>query len=133
MRNLPGTKAERGGVVVAGLHLKFRPVDGAAVEAWRRSRLEPATAQAKLLERFAQKHSGGFAGASRGILLLAAVDQAVEKRSGRDDDSTRSDGASVAEADADDSPARTVVGRWPLVVGRCCATGLGFGRPVFSW
>ena len=111
MRDPPGTKAERRGIVVAGLHLKLRPVDGAAVEARRRTRLEPATPQTKLLEGLAQKHGGGFAGASRGILLFAAVDQAVQKRAGRDDDSGGADGASVAEADAEDSLAFVVVGR----------------------
>ena len=118
MRHPPGAKAERGGIGVAGLHLKLRPVDGAAVETRRRSGLQPATAQAKLLQSFAQKHGGGFAGASRGILLLAAMDQAVEERAGGDDDSGRADGASVAQADAADSLALIVVGRWSLVVGR---------------
>ena len=89
MRDPPGAKAERRGIVVTGLHLKLRPVDGAAVEARRRAGLEAATAQAELLERFAQKHGGRFAAASGGILLLAAVDQAVEKRAGRDDDGLR--------------------------------------------
>src|SRR6478609_5108486 len=125
MRDPPGTKAERGGIVVTGLHLKLRPVDGAAVEARRRSGLEPATAQAQLLERFAQEHGSGFTGASCRILLLATVDQAVEKGASRDDDCTRADAASVAEADACHSLAL-------VVVGRCCAPGLGFGRPVFS-
>src|SRR6476469_7785360 len=114
MRDPPGTKAERGGIVVTGLHLKLRPVDGAAIEARRRSRLEPATAQPKLLERFAQKHGGRFTGASGGILLLATVDQAIEKRAGRDDDRGGADGAPVAKADAGHSPAG-------VVVGRCCA------------
>ena len=127
MRDPPGTKAERGGIVVTGLHLKLRPVDGAAIEARRRARLEPATPQSKLLEGISQKHGGGFAGASRGILLFAAMDQAVQKRAGRDDDSGGADAASVAEADAEDSLASLTVGRWPFLHFR-----LGFGRPVFS-
>jgi len=42
-------KAERGGVGVAGLKLKLRPVDSATIEARRRTRLEAAAAQAELL------------------------------------------------------------------------------------
>ena len=54
------------------------------------------------LERFAQENGGRFAAASGGILLLAAVDQAVEKGAGGDDDGLGADGAAVAELDAED-------------------------------
>ena len=89
VRDALGAEAERGGIGVAGLHLKARPVDGAAVEARRRAGLEAASAQAELLQGFAEQDGGGFAGASGGILLLAAVDQAVEEGAGRDDDGLR--------------------------------------------
>ena len=109
-----GAEAERSGVGVAGLKLKLRPVDGAAVEAWRRAGLEAAAAQSELFERFAEKDSGGFAGAARGILLLAAVDEAVEESAGGNDDCARADGAAVAQSDA----AADAVGRLrSLVVG----------------
>jgi len=48
-----GAEAEGGGVVVAGLDLEAGPVDGAAVEAWRRAGLEAAAAQPELLQSFA--------------------------------------------------------------------------------
>ena len=120
MRKLNGV-----GSASPGCTWKLRPVDGAAVEARRRAGLEAAAAQAKLLQRFAQQDGGRFAGASRGILLLAAVDQAVEKRAGGDDDGGGADGAAIAEADAEDSLA-SVVGRRSLV-------GLpGFGSQFLS-
>ena len=80
--------------------MKLRPVDGASVEPRRSARLQAAAAQAKLLQRFAQQNGVGLAAASGGILLLAAVDQPVEKCSGGDDDGLRADGAAVAELDA---------------------------------
>src|SRR4029079_10331564 len=98
----PGTKAEGSGIGIAGLHLKLGPVDSPAVESRRRPGLEPATSQTELLQRLAQQHSGRFSGAARRIWLLAAVDQAIEERSGRNNDSSRADVASVTEADADD-------------------------------
>ena len=97
-----GTEAERRGVGVARLDCKFRPVNGAAIEARRRSRLQAAAAQAELLERFAQQHSVRFAGASCWILLLAAVDKSVEKCSGGDDHGGSADGAAIAQLDAVD-------------------------------
>ena len=100
MRDLLGAEAEGRGIVVAGLHCELRPIDGASVETRRSAGLEAAAAQAERFECFAQQDRGGFAAASRGILLLAAVDQAVEKCSGGDDDGLRADGAAVAQLDA---------------------------------
>ena len=98
MRDSLGAKAEWRGIDVAGLHLKLRPVDGAAVEARRRAGLQAASAKAELLQRFAEQNGGGFAGASRRILLFAAMDQPVEESSGGDDDGLGADGAAVAKA-----------------------------------
>ena len=64
---------------------KLRPVDGAAVEAWWRAGFQAALAEAEALEGFAEEDRGGFAGAARGVLLLAAVDEAVEEGAGGDD------------------------------------------------
>ena len=105
MRDALGAEAERRGIVVAGLHLKAGPVDGAAIEARRSAGLEAASAQAEIFQRFAQQDGVGFTGASGGILLLAAVDQAVEEGAGGDDDGLGADGAAVAEFDAEDSAA----------------------------
>ena len=100
-----GAEAERRGIVVSRLHREAGPVDGASVEAWRRSGLEAATTQAKLLQRLAEQNCVRFSGASRRILLLAAMNQAIEKRSGGDDDGLRAYGAAVAQFDAENSGA----------------------------
>ncbi len=68
-------------------------------------RFETASAQAQFLESFAEEHGVGFSGASGGILLFTAVDQAVEERAGGDDDGLGADGAAVAERDSDDAAA----------------------------
>ena len=105
MRNALGAKAERRRIDVARLLGKARPVDAASVEARRSSGLEPASAQAELLQSLAQQNGVGFARTSRRVLLLAAVNQAVEKCSGRDDDGRRADRAAVAQANAENAAA----------------------------
>src|SRR6266853_3636947 len=116
MRDSPGAKTERRGIGIAGLHLKPRPVDGPPVETRRRPSLKPATAQTELLERFPQQHRSRLSGASRRILLLAAVDQAVQKCAGRNNNSRRANGTSVTEADTHDSLALVVVSRQSSVI-----------------
>ena len=76
------------------------------------------SAQPKLLERFAEQDGGGFAGASGGILLFAAVDQAVEESAGGDDDGLSADGAAVAEADAETRALRCRALRWRRLENR---------------
>ena len=49
----PGAKTEGRGIGIPRLHLETGPVDGAAVETWGGTRLQPTAAQAELLERFA--------------------------------------------------------------------------------
>src|SRR5205085_1962321 len=98
--DLFGAKAEGRGVGVAGLGLEACPIDGASVEARRRAGLEAAATQAEQLERFSQQLRRGLAGAPGGIRLLAAVNEAVEKRSRSDDDRLRADGAAIAQLDA---------------------------------
>ena len=72
-----GAKAEGRGIDIAGLQLEAGPIDGAAVETRRSSGLEAAAAETKLLEGFAEEDGSRFAGASRGVLLFAAMDQAI--------------------------------------------------------
>src|SRR5437868_1094743 len=108
-----GAKAERRGIRIARLKLEAGPVDGAAIETGRSASLKPAAAQAELLQGFAQEDRSRFPRTSCRILLLAAVDQTVEKSSRGDDDSLSADSAAVAEANAEDSAA--VVWR---IVGR---------------
>src|SRR5208283_3404383 len=106
-------EAEGRGVGVAGLNLKFGPVDGAAVEARGRAGLQTASAQAEFLQRFTEQNGSRFAGTAGGVLLLAAVDESVEECPGSDDDSLCGDAATVAEKDAGDA----VDSRWSLVGG----------------
>ena len=96
-----GSKAERCGIDVARLFRKARPVDGAAVEARRSAGLKAAAAQAEFLQRLAQQNCVGLAGTSRGVLLLAAVDQSVQKSSCGDDDSLCAHSTAVAKAYAE--------------------------------
>src|SRR5208337_4428393 len=97
MRNAPGTKTERSGIQIARLPLEARPVNGAPVETRRRPGLEPASAQPKLLQRFAQQNRRRLSRTSRRILLFAAVDQPVEKSPGGDDDRTSRDAPPIAQ------------------------------------
>src|SRR5208282_5721445 len=86
MGHAPGAEAEWCRVSIARLKNKARPVDRASVKPRRRACLQPASAQAKLFERLAKQNCVWFAGASGRILLLAAVNQAVEKCARGDDD-----------------------------------------------
>ena len=98
-----GAEAEGCGIIVAGLNLEPRPVDSSAVEAGRRSSLQATAAQAKLLEGFAKQNCGWFTGTSGRILLLAALNQPIEKRAGRNDDGSRANPAAIAQEDALDA------------------------------
>src|SRR5579863_1319436 len=108
-----GTETERRGIGVAGLDLETRPVDGATVEARGRASLQAATSQAQFLQSFPKKNGSRLTGASRGILLFAAVDEAVEESAGGDDHGGGADGAAVAQANA---AANAVVRHWSVVV-----------------
>src|SRR5690348_3239972 len=84
-------ETEGRGIGVPGLLFKPRPVDGAAVETRRRSGLQSAAPQAKLLQSFSQQNSIGFTGAACWILLFPAVNQAIEECAGGDDDGLGAD------------------------------------------
>ncbi len=73
----PGTKAEGRGIVVSRLQDEARPIDRAAVEAWRGSGLQAAAAQAEFFQCFPEQNCIRLSGASGGILLLTAVNKAV--------------------------------------------------------
>ena len=98
----PGAEAERSGIGVARLLRETRPVDGASVEARRSAGLEAASAQAELFQSLAEQDGVGLTGASRGILLFAAVDETVEECSGGDDHGRCADGAAVSKLNAND-------------------------------
>ena len=138
MRDPLGAEAEGRGIGVSGLHLEALPVDGAAIEARRRAGLEAAAAQAEVLQSFAQEHGGWFPGAAGGILLLAAVDQAIEESAGGDDDGLGADGAAVAESDAlDGSQDAVASGQSPVVSKRsvvgCRFSVVGKSRALLGW
>ena len=98
-----GAEAERGGIGVAGLLLKHAPVDGAAIEARRRAGFEAAGAQAEAAQGFAEHNGGGLAATAGGIALFSAVDEAVQKCAGGDDDCAGHEAAAVAQLEAEDA------------------------------
>src|SRR5580704_1331251 len=101
-----GAEAEWRGIGIAGLNLEARPVDGASIEARGRTSLEAAAAQAKILEGFAEEDGIWLTRAASRILLLSAMDEAVQERARGDNHGEGTDSAAIAEADsADDAGA----------------------------
>ena len=100
MRHTLGTKTKRRGIGIAGLYCETRPINRSAVEPRRRSGLEPATAQPQFLQRFAKKYCWRFAGSSCRILLLAAVDEPIEKSAGGDNSGAGANGTAVAKSNS---------------------------------
>src|SRR5215831_5449895 len=97
--DLARAEAERRGVGIARLQLKFCPVDRATVQTRRRAGLQAAAPQAHQLERFTQKLRRRLATASCGIGLLTAMNQSIQKSSGSDDHGVSADGSSIAQLD----------------------------------
>ena len=122
MGDAPGAEAEWRGIGITRLNLEARPVYGASIEARGRAGLEAAAAQTELLESFAEEDSIRFARASSGILLLSAMDEAVQERAGGDDDGRGTDGTAIAEADAADD---AVVGRIRKLASRFIVRAAG--------
>ena len=89
MRHALGAEAERSGVGIARLLREAGPVNGASIKARRRSRLQPASAQAEFLQRLSQQNRVRLARTSGRILLLATMNQSVEESASRDDYSLR--------------------------------------------
>src|SRR5580704_7756146 len=102
LRELAGAKTERSGIGITGLRFETAPVDGAAIEARRRSGLEPASAQTETLQSLTKQNGGRLAAPSGGIALLSAVNQSVEKRSGSNYGRARNDGSTIAKTNACD-------------------------------
>src|SRR5258708_32088706 len=98
-----GPKTEGRGIVVSRLLRETRPIDGAPIEARRRSGLEPASAQPEVLQRLSEQNRIRFPRTSRRILLFPTVNQTIEKSPGGDDDSLRADGAAVAQANSENA------------------------------
>ena len=92
-----GAEAEGRRIGIAGLLFKLRPVDGATVEARRSACFQTALAQAEPLQRFAEQDAGGFTAATGGILLLAAVDEAVEEGARSDNRSSSKHRSAIAQ------------------------------------
>ena len=88
---------------VARLLGELRPVDRPPIEPRRRAGLQPASAQAQLLQRLAQQHRRRLATAAGRIVLLATMDQAIQKCAGGDYNCAGVDHAAVTELDADDA------------------------------
>ena len=60
-------------------------IDAVAIEPRRRAGLQAAPLEAERLQRLGQLARGRLAGAARRLLLRPDVNQAVQKRAGRDD------------------------------------------------
>src|SRR5436305_6220309 len=86
MRHALPPEPEGRRILIARLHRKARPVNAAPVKAWRSSSLQPASAQPQILQRFTQQHRVRLTRTSRRILLLAAMNEAIEKSACGDDD-----------------------------------------------
>ena len=115
LNDLLGAEAEGRGIGVAGLLFERLPMDGAAVEARRRSCLEAASAKAQGAEGLAEEDDGGLAAAAGGIALFAAVDEAVEEGAGGDDGGAGKEVAAIAKLEAEDAAVgagRTREFRW---------------------
>src|SRR5664280_367129 len=110
---VPRSKTERRRVFIPRLLDELRPVDGAAIQARRGSRLEAALAQTQPLQGLAQQDAGRFATAPRRVLLLAAVDDAIEKCPGGDDHRSGVDHAPIAQLYPAD-PSRTFCSLFPV-------------------
>src|SRR6202043_4061262 len=86
MRHAPSAKTERGRIQIARLPLKARPVNRPPVKPRRRSCLQRASPQPKLLKRFAQQNRRRFSRKTRRILLLPAMNQPFKKSPSSNDD-----------------------------------------------
>src|SRR5438477_5733854 len=104
MCNSPGAKTKWRRVGITRLDLKLRPVDSSAIQSRWSSSLKPASAQAKLLQSFAEKHRSRLARASGRILLFATMNKAIEECAGGDDHGLSADRASITETDTQNSP-----------------------------
>ena len=95
-------KGERHRLVVGGLHVEARPVDGRAAQARGRSRLETAQWQAGGAQAIGQAERGGLAVTAGGNARLADVDHAAEEGAGREDNRIRRQLAPVRADNAAD-------------------------------
>ncbi|MEY9611533.1 hypothetical protein ABIF21_004407 [Bradyrhizobium elkanii] len=86
--------------LVSGLHFDRGPVDRSAVEARRRSGLEPAERKPCPFEGSRQAHGRRLADPARRPILLPEMDQTAQKGAGRDDNRTRRQPATIAQANA---------------------------------
>jgi hypothetical protein len=105
MRDPLCPKTEWSRIRIAWLLLEARPIDASAIESRRSAGLESASAQAELFKSLSKQNSVRLARASRRILLFAAVNQPIEKRTGRDDDGLGPHSAAIAQTNANDATA----------------------------
>ena len=103
-RDPVGQERERRRRVVAGLHVEPGPVDRPAVEPRRRAGLEPPERKAEAGEGLRQAERRRFADPARRDLLLADMDEAVEKRAGRQHHPAGREPPAVAEHEPADPP-----------------------------
>jgi hypothetical protein len=102
----PEKRKHRNRVQIARLFRQAREIDRAAVDTRRRSGLQPALRQLQFLQPRCQREGRRIAGATRRIVLQPDVDQAVQKRAGRQDHRLRAEADSRFGHDAGDAVAR---------------------------
>jgi hypothetical protein len=113
--DLLGEERERRRLGIAGLRLELAPVDGAAIEARRRSSLETGPVEAERAQLIAQQLRGRFPISAARVLHLTDMGQAVQKSSGGDNHGAGLDGAAVTQLNARDAA---------LLNGKCRHFGL---------
>src|SRR5262245_4545683 len=99
-----GAEAEGCGIGIARLNLESRPVNCALIQARWCAGFQATASQTEFLQGFSQQDRGRFARPSCGILLFAAMDEAIEESSRGDDDRLRAHGPAVTKSNADGSP-----------------------------
>ena len=92
-----GQHGERLRRLVARLHFNRRPVDGAAVEPWRRSGLEPAQLKPEPLQRRRQAERRRLPDPAGRRLPLADMNQSAQKGPGGENDGPCPDLATVGQ------------------------------------
>ena len=102
-RDSLGQKRERHRIVIGLLHFEARPIDRLAVEPGGRAGLQASEFQPQRIEPIGQLEGGRFTGASRRDLLLAHMDEAIEKGAGRQNHGAGREHATIAEQHAGDT------------------------------
>ena len=101
-RDAIGEEGERHRRLIDGLHLKLVPVDGPAVEAWRRAGLEASHAKPEPVKARREAERRRLAHAARRDFRLADMDQAAQEGAGGEHHGAGHEALAVGGDDAGD-------------------------------